>query len=221
MRTGFPKPAIGAWGAIVLVGLVVALPASAVVPPPGTPDLSQMVVQPSDLASGATATTDGYQTPTPPFVAAYERDFGVSSTTSGTGLVGVISRVNVAADATQANAFGAAAQAAFSSPKGRAAFARTLIKAFGRKARVRRRSIHFGAIVSPRVGDASFLFPFSFRVRHLVFYVDVVTLRVDRIVGALTLLSLPGTPISQTDAANVAGAMAAHIRSGLAPQNTG
>jgi hypothetical protein len=212
---------IAGLGAFALGGAVLAMPAGAVVPPPGTPDLSQMVVAPSDLAAGASATTDAYQDPTQPFVAAYERDFSLSATASGASFLGIISRINLAGDATQAIAFEAGAQAAFSSPKGKASFAHTLIKAFGKKAHVRRRSIHFGRIVSAGVGDASFLFPFSFRVRHLPFYADVVTLRVDRVIGALTLLSLPGTPIPQSDASNLAGAMAAHIRAGLVPQNTG
>ncbi len=72
-------------GACALASAALAGSASAVIPPPGTPDLSQMVLAPSDFASGARITKQGYVRDKS-FIANYERNFASSCVVLGAAL---------------------------------------------------------------------------------------------------------------------------------------
>jgi hypothetical protein len=73
-------------GVLVLLGAAGTALATAVSPPPGTPNLALMVIQPSDLPSGADCQgfgDVGYVTPQTGFSAAYQGDCRTRKTVDG------------------------------------------------------------------------------------------------------------------------------------------
>jgi hypothetical protein len=186
--------------------------ARAVVPPPGTPDLSQMVLQQSDFAS-TTITDVGYQ-PSTDFVAVYDRGFGPSTTTTGTTFLGAFSEANLASSAAQAQAFFGVLKGRLATSAGRKLIARQIASTVGK--RVKPKRIHVGGLVNLTVGDGAFLLPISVPVSRLRIHVDFVALQRKEVVGVLVLMAIRSIPAA--DATALASAMSAHIDAVLSPQ---
>jgi hypothetical protein len=211
-------------GACALASVALAGGASAIVPPPGTPDLSQMVLAPSDFAPGARVTWQGYFREKG-FGANYERNFAASTTVGGAKFAGVSSQVYLAHDASEATLVFAASKGRQRSPsRQRRVIAQSVAREVRQcacvRAHVRPQDIRFGPIRSLGVGDGSFLLPMSIRVHGMRFSVDLINLRVDRALGGLDLIGVPRTTISPGDATSLAGKMADHMRTALSPLNS-
>jgi hypothetical protein len=205
-------------GACALASAALAGNASAIVPPPGTPDLSQMVLVPSDFASGARITRSAYIT-TPGLVANYERDFAGGRTLGGAKFAYASSEAALAEDTLGAEVFFTLIEVAVSLPGFRQVIAHELTnesRLAGKRSHVRPRDIHLGSVRSLHVGDASILLPVSIRVHGVRSSTDVVFLRVNRAIGGFALF---GARIAPGDATSLAGRMADRIRTGLSPLN--
>jgi hypothetical protein len=202
--------------------------ASAVIPPPGTPDLSQMVLAPSDFASGARITKQGYMVVSPlgqalGLVANYERDFTGGSTVSGAKLAYASSEVTLAEDTLGATGSFTLIEVAVHLPSFRQEVAHELtreIQRAGKRTHVQPRDIRLGSVRSIHVGDESILLPVSIRVHGVRSSGDLIFLRVDRMLGSLDLTGVPRTRIASGDATSLAGKMADRMRIGLGPLNT-
>jgi hypothetical protein len=119
----------GVWGMLGLTASSSALAAPAAGPPAGTPDLSQMVLQPSDFSLAGPLQQDGYTTPSSaPVVASYARLFGPSMV-GRTQLLAVGSDANLFADPATATGAFQVAKRLLQSRQGRQAFTRVFIRA--------------------------------------------------------------------------------------------
>jgi hypothetical protein len=78
---------------------------------------------------------------------------------------------------------------------------------------VRFRDLHFLAFRGAGAGDGSFVLPAWFAVKGHKVSLDVLSVRVDRAIGFLWLLS--AGKIRSADAVNLAQAIATHMRSTL------
>lgn len=197
-----------------LVAAGVAGSAPVVVPPAGTPDLSQMVLQTSDF-SAATIADEGYQQPSTDFVAVYDRDFGPSTTTTGATFATVFSEVNLASNVPAAQTFLLALNLGLNTKSGRMLLAREVAHQLGKKVKVK--SIRVGRPVNLSVGDGGLLLAISMPVRGTRVSADLVVVQRDRVVGMLVLASL--TKIKVADASALATTMVSHIDAVLSPQN--
>jgi hypothetical protein len=209
---------VAALAAAALAGVSPAA-AAPVVPPPGTPDLSQMVLQPADFSDPGSIDFDAYdEPPSEDVVAVYDRLFSDAKSGSSS-LIAVESTANLVTDeATAEGAFGGLNQLA-RSKSGRRALLASFISGFnkgtGGKHKVKFRDLRFRRVHSLGLGDESFVLPASFTYRRAVHvYVDTIYLRVDRVIAMLQIGNL-GKIKPATDKA-LAGAVADHIRAVLA-----
>ena len=207
--------------ALVAAALACVSPAAAdpVVPPPGTPDLSQMVLQASDFSDPGSVDVDAYETPpSASVVAVYDRLF-TDAKLGHASLVEAVSTASLITDTTTAGtAFSGLKQLAGSS-SGRhiiiAPFLTGFNRGAGKKHRVKFRDVHFRRAHSLGVGDESFVLPASFTYRRVVHVsVDTIYVRVDRVLAMIQLGNL-GKLKPATDK-TLAGAVADHIRAVLA-----
>ncbi len=97
----------GAAAALALAALAADASAKPYIPPPGTPDLAKMTLQPSDLAPGAKPWSDGYVAPPAGtnLRALYDRRFRVETTKGGVKLTDIETDINYAGSTASAEAF--------------------------------------------------------------------------------------------------------------------
>jgi hypothetical protein len=214
-----PRLALLAVTTIAAIAGIAVASALAVAPPPGTPDLSQMGVQASDLAAGSQTKTAGYVTPPTGIVAEYRSTYGVTNTEAGTPLAGVDSEVELAASTTTAvTAFGHARRA-FASKPARRLLTRLFVAA-GRKAHLKARDVHFGRLGAAGVGQRSFLQPIIVRERGRRIVYEFLGLNVDTIDALVSVYGV-GAKRTSAGAKQLGGDVAAHISSLLATGTTG
>jgi hypothetical protein len=192
--------------------------ASAFVPPAGTPDLSQMVLRPSDLATAGKIVSQGY-IPASGFLAAYDRQFGMSLASGGEPLLFVDARVLLATDANTATLEYASSQGLFRFPRFVRAWAAALMTGHAKR-RGHGVAITVGHARPLGVGADSLLVPLRIEMHGAWIPIDVGLVRVDRVDSILVLVGIPGGTISPGTAAGLAGSMVAHIHAGLLPQST-
>jgi hypothetical protein len=209
-------------GAYALASAALAGSANAIVPPPGTPDLSQMVLAPSEFAPGARVTKQRYDLTFAELgVVGYERKFPGVSTAGGTRLAEVFSEVVLTPSAEVATVTFAGLKGTLSSRSFRQrVIVPSIIRSIGRRAHVRPRDIRFGSVRSLRVGDEAALLPISVRVHGVLHRDDAIELRVDRVVGSLELTGVPRGRVSLGEASSLVSKMADHMRTALSPLNS-
>jgi hypothetical protein len=211
---------VGAWVTAALAGSASALPAAHVVPPPGTPDLSQMVLQPSDFSHAGTLGQNGYTTPSSVVIVAdYTRVFG-PSTVGRTRFAEVGSDASLFTDATTATVAFQDFNGLARTRHGRKELLQSFIQGFNQSAGrpvLRIRDLHFQRVHGLGVGDGSFILPTTFGIRGIS--LDFLYVRVDRAFGTLALLAIG--KIHPADAAALAGAIANHMRTALAAPPSG
>jgi hypothetical protein len=211
--------------ALAVAALAGVSPAAAapVVPPPGTPDLSQMVLQPTDFSDPGTVDYDAYdEPPSDDIVAVYDRLF-TDAKSGNSSLLAVESTANLLADESTAQGAFAGLNQLARSKGGRRALLASFISGFnkgtGGKHKVKPRDIRFRRVHGLGLGDASLVLPASFTYRRVVHvYVDTIYVRVDRVVAMLQIGNL-GKLRPATDRA-LAGAVVDHIRAVLAAPAT-
>ncbi len=201
---------------LVLAGGGSALAVAAVTPPPGTPDLSQMVLQRSDFSRAGPLMQDGYTRPGfASEVASYVRVFGPSSL-GRTRFASVESDALVLTDAATATVLAHLLQSSVKTLPGRQGLLQPLIQGFNQGAHrrlLRFRDFHFRPVQGVRAGDGSFVLTAWFVVKGHKISLDIFFVRVDRAIGSLWLLAAGN--IRAADAAALAQATAGHMRSAL------
>lgn len=215
--------AIAAAGAGLCAAAATAT-AAGVTPPPGTPDLASLTVQPGDLAPGALVTTDAYEKPSSPFTALYVRDFAGARTTPGGPLFALETRLLLAPSVASATSTATAGRLLYSSKTGRRILARELIKAAGKRAHLTRREIRFGHARTVAVGTDGFFTTLSLRVHKATVSEDVLVTTVGPVVESLSLIDTGARPpasIAVALATTVAGRIASALPAGGATGPTG
>jgi hypothetical protein len=194
---------------IVVIALAALAPAAAwaVEPPPGTPDLSQMVLQPSDFTT-TSVTSDGYTDPDGA-VASYERDFGLSVAPAGTFL-DIMSSVELEPDAATSAANFSILELLLHSGTVKS----MILKELG-KQHIKKKNVRVGKVQQLAIGDGAAMLPLRIRVSGIWFNVDLVFLHRDRVDGMLLAL---GAGIKAPQMAALAGTMVTHIDAVLAPR---
>jgi hypothetical protein len=198
--------------ASVLAGLLAGV-AAAVTPPAGTPDLSMMTVQSTDLQPGATIGTDGYQKASSPFTAAYVRSFnGAQLTPNGVpfGLTTILMIAPTSAVAQQAFII---QRHVLGSSGGRHLIAMALLG--NRSKQIPSNRVHVGKITSLRVGDGAFEVPVTVRVPPIVVTAEWAVIRTGRVLATIVPVAV-GSKLPGSITATLGGDVSGHIASVLA-----
>ena len=148
----------GVFCLIAACGVPVAFASAPVTPPAGTPNMGAMVLQPSDLAPGASVAAQRYVAPPNGFTAEYAAVYtGATTTTDGTKFTSIEDDVTLASTATPGADLEASNQAVFATPSGRRSVIKAAIKAAGKKAHLKAKDFKFSPTASAGIGSASFV----------------------------------------------------------------
>jgi hypothetical protein len=205
----------------VTVGLGLALAVAAAAeaeavaftPPPGTPDLTKMIVQRSDLTSAGAPTWEGWNTAGG--ILTYGRQYGVS-TLDGVRLVAVFSYMSLGENVDQATSVFANAAAALRSHSNARAFVRIHLDPRNRF----RLKIAVGRLRRLGVGSAAIVFTASVRGYQIPLSVVTVALRVGRAFGLVMAVALPEQPGTVAATDRLGADVASHVNAELLPINT-
>lgn len=193
--------------AAVALGVLVAS-AAALAPPQGTPDLSRMTIQSSDLAPGAKVVLSAYGTAPKNFAAVYSRNYSTAKTSSGVALFGLDSQVLLADTEGAANGYFALERSVYRSKRGRSLLAKVIARDSTKKGVSVK--VSFGTYRSLGVGTQSLLQPASLKVNSVRAAADFIVLRVGSVVANVTVL-LVDPKRSLAVAKLLAGDVVAHI----------
>jgi hypothetical protein len=184
--------------------------AGAVVPPAGTPNLAAMTLGPADFAPGGLS-LGGYATPVKGAVAQYVRVMEGVTTTGGVKLTEAGSDIFLLGKASSAAGVFKQTRALLRS---RADVAALIQKGAGSKAHIVAKDVTLGQVHGLGVGQQSLLGTFTVRVGGKAIHASLSLVRVDKILGDLTLAASGRLPRSAADA--LTRTMAAHITTVLA-----
>jgi hypothetical protein len=203
-------------GAVALVAVACALPAGAsdsAGRPAGSPDLAAMSLAVQDFPTGARVTRQRYYRD-PDFVASYEREFSLGGTQVGrSSVVYVFTGLDVEGTLAAARATFVEAKALLASKRFRDAFAREL----ARQADLPARSVTIGRPRAPRIGDGAMTLSMKLKAQGRSLQITVTLLRVDRVLGSIVLIGLPGKKLFPADTDRVTRAGADRMLRGLVP----
>jgi hypothetical protein len=202
--------------AVAASAFVLAAPASAVVPPSGTPDLAAMALGVQDFAPGAKVARQLYVRPDDPFVAAYDRGFKELTTRLGTKkLISVESEIELARTAADA-------KDAFDLAEG--GIARVdpsdFAAAFAKRAGFKPKYVKLGRPFRVRVRDAAAAVVIRIGTPVGEIQTLIAFVREARVFGLIVTAGYPGVPVGRSVAGALARKMSAHIRDNLVPVET-
>jgi hypothetical protein len=145
-----------------------AFAATTVNPPPGTPNLAQMVLAPGDLARSDGTAGSGYITPPHGFSAAYAAILSPSVTSDGVRCSSVTSEVAVAPALSDATAQLAYEYSNYYSPGGRRRFVRAVVKISPKHGpdHLTARSFAYSGVGQAGIGDGSYIETLTLREHH-------------------------------------------------------
>jgi hypothetical protein len=184
--------------------------AGAVVPPAGTPNLAAMTLGPVDFAPGGVS-LGGYVKPVKGVVAEYVRAMDGVTTTGGLKLTEAVSEIFLLRKTSSATGLFKLTRALLRS---RAALAALVQKGAGSKVHIVAKDVTLGKVHGLGVGQQSLLGTFTVRVGGKAIHASIALVRVDKILGDLTLGASGRLPRSAADA--LARTMAGHITTVLA-----
>jgi len=206
----------GVLAVLALCAVPVAFASPPVTPPAGTPNMAAMVLQPSDLAPGASVAAQRYVAPPSAFTAEYAVVFTGAATTDGTKFDSIEDDVVLASTPSPAATLEASAQADFATPSWRRAFIKGSIKAAGKKAHLKAKDFKFSPTASAGIGSASYVEIIKITQKHHSFEEGWVGFADgDTYTGVL----LVANTIPQSDAIALGQATDAHIQA--TPGSTG
>ena len=179
--------------------------------PAGSPDLAAMSLALEDFPTGARVARQRYYND-PNYVASYEREFSLGGTQVGRStLFFAFTELNVDTTAARANATLAELARLMKTKRFRAEFGRLI----AREAGVNARSVVIGKPRTPKIGDRALTFSLRLRQQGVWFQMVVAVVRVDRVLGSLLLLGVPGKAVRNADADRLARAQSERVRAGL------
>jgi hypothetical protein len=169
-----------------------------------------MVLQPSDLEN-ATVTSQGF-TRANGFVIGYSRSFGPVGTGGHVVYLQVHSTVLLARDATRAGSLFGVIETAFARGRFDAFAVSALSKPSARGLKLRVGHVHKLA-----VGASAFFVPMRVEAKGHFIPLDIVLVRVDRVIGLIGAVGMPDRPIAMSNVKVLATTQASHTAAGLLP----
>ena len=210
---------LGVVGVIAAVAVPTAL-AGTVTPPAGTPSLAAMVLQPTDLTAGVNVAEQTYGTPPKGFTADYASVLTGATTTSGVKFNSLQDEVALAPTATAASDLYVREQSFFTTRKGRHLIAKSVVKAFGKKAHLKTKDVKFGNAQSAGIGTQSFEELLTIKDGHRTVPEAILEFNDGEFYADLVAVGELNTPISLTDITALGGTIDAHIHAGLGATGT-
>jgi hypothetical protein len=206
----------GVGAALLVSGAAIAVGATAVTPPAGTPDLAAMALQTTDFGAGAVAAEQGYVQPTTGFTAEYDGGFTTATTPDGVSYYSIADLISIAPSASTVSSFFNAESAFFRSKQAHKLLDKVIIGAAGKKSHLKARNIKYGVGGSLGVGNGSSLETIALKSKHVSVHEDVVLFEQGTVYVLLTLVANPGETIPTSDATALATAIDNHVNSVLA-----
>jgi hypothetical protein len=191
--------AVAAASVLAIAGAAVASAAAPVTPPAGTPDLTMMVVQPTDLAAGGKPPNAGYVSPFASFSAIYGADYDNATTTDGVTYFGIDDSIFYASTPTTASTFFSAEQGYFKSRKGRKQLTKEIIKSAGKKAHLKAKNVTFGSAGSAGVGTDSAIFTIRVATKRYKDNESILIFDEGTVYSSLVLTATPNEKIPSAD----------------------
>jgi hypothetical protein len=189
--------------------------AEVVTPPPNTPNLALMVIQPSDLAPGAVIAGQAYVSPPRDFTAAYDSAMTSTTTSNGTEYAALEDFVALAPDATTANSYFGSEQSLFDSRAGHKTLVRRFMKQFPKRERVTKKDFSFSASGTAGVGSSSLVETITFDIKHQRFQEVIIVFNVGAVDVIQVLSGELNQQVAQTDAVALANTVDTHINTVL------
>jgi hypothetical protein len=206
------------------LGLLLASPAAAsprasahteIVPPSGIPNLSTMALGVADLAPGAKVGRQGYVKPDEGVAAAYIREFRVGTARLGAKrfmyLDSYIDLAPTVSDAKLLFAF---------IPLGLALLDPDEIAADFADSGIKPTYVRIGRPARARAGEQAIAMTIKIGTRGGEIRLILTALRVDRVLGYLTIVGMPRVKLAAADGVVLARIVGRHIADGLLPVNT-
>jgi len=162
--------------------------ALAVTPPAGTPDLSKMVIQASDLAPGAKILNDGYTAPASGVVADYSRAWRPATTAGGVRLVVASTAILLFSSTANAGTVFAGEKRIFKSKAERPLVARLIALSAGHSG-LKTKNIDFGRIHSFAIGNGAFELPVTLHLKGSHAAIGIFIVNVDDVVADVLVAS--------------------------------
>ena len=191
--------------ALVIAALAVSVAGAAVT----QPSVASMTLGAADVP-GAKLVSQG-KVAAGGYVSAYQRTLKLSAPYGRSQIVGVQSEGKLATTAKQVTTDLAVVQRVLNAPAGRDGF----VGAIAAKLQVKASAVKLGALRHPRVGDGTVELPLSIDLKIAKAYESLLYMRLDRVFELLVVVGV--RPISQTDSANLARILQAHITQQLTP----
>jgi len=200
----------------VLVSVVATVPAGASstqARPPGSPDLAAMSLAVTDFPTGARVVRQRYVRD-PGYVASYEREFSLGGTRFGRSrLFFVFTELNVDRSLARSTRTFATIRTLMRTKRFRDALAREI----ARQSDVERRAVVVGRPRTPRIGQAAIAFPIRVRAQGISLQMVQTLVRVDRVLGSILIVGVPGRRLFSADADRLSRVSAERMLAGLVP----
>jgi hypothetical protein len=203
--------------AVVVVNVTTASgaqPRALLAPPAGSPDLSKMALQLTDLPAGAKIRKQGYVKTTD--VAEYVRIFREGTARIGSKrLLALENDISLISSAGEASFVFKQFRAVVSTKRGRQAFAKAAAKGAGLNAK----KVTVGPPTSLHVGDDSLAFPLRMVTRLGDIRMVIALHRTERVLSFFYFAGGFGAKLRASAAAALARPIARHMHDGLVPAN--
>jgi hypothetical protein len=202
-----------AFGATILAAGARA--ATSLAPPPNTPDPKQMVLVARDLGGATVSAQQYFKDSDFPSVISYEREFSRGKV-GKTVLLNVQSQAEVGTSAVSTQGFVATLRRLIGTKKFRAMLKKDFENGAGDTS-----GLSHTQVGAPRaLGVAGgFDVPITARVLSLRIEAHLTIFRVDRVLGLLITVGVPGGHVPRPVLARLAGLMAARMNAALLPRN--
>lgn len=212
-----PPRRLAAAAALALALAGAATTAQASTPPPGTPNLAKMTLQPTDLAPGAQVLLSAYFPPGSGLNlrAEYNRDFGAATTTGGVKLAQIQAQVTLADTPAFAKTVFAQLPGIYGGAAGRATLAQEVIPVTGAGSDATPKDAGFGKLRSVGVGQQSLFESMTLKSKGTTLAAGFVWLRVDGVLASLAVVATR-PPVADSVSIALARTVAAHISAQLA-----
>jgi hypothetical protein len=198
--------------ALVALTALASATAQAYTPPKGTPDLSKMTLQPSDLAPGAQPLINSYFDPGSGLHlrAEYDRDWGAASTTGGVKLEQLQTQVTLATSTKWAQAVAAQVPSIYGSNAGRSDLLADIVMPNGSVATLK--DARFAKPRSIGVGQQSYYESATVTTKGSTIAVGFAWTRVGAGMAFLVVVA-PKPPLADSVTITLAKTVAAHMAS--------
>ena len=185
--------------------------------PPGSPDLAAMSLAVTDFPTGARVVRQRYLRD-PDYLATYERELSLGGTRFGrSSLFFVFTELSVDRSLARMTTLFASINRLMRTKRFRDALATEI----ARQADVAPGAVVIGRPRTPHIGDGSIAFPIRVRAPGISLQMVTTLTRVDRVLGSILIVSVPGRRLFAADVDRLTRVAAERMRAGLVPASTG